>query len=144
VQFAKCCRPIPGDPIIGVLKSGQGLVVHTHDCPVLRKGRNSADEWLDVAWDKNINKLFDVSIKLVVANQRGVLAKVAAAISDAGSNIENAQFSNEGDYTTLYFCLQVNNRLHMAQVLRGLRQIPEVVRITRMKGSMPLTQLKQQ
>jgi len=69
---------------------------------------------------------FDVSIKLVVANQRGVLAKVAAAIADAGSNIENVQFSNEGDYTTLYFCLQVNNRLHMAQVLRGLRQIPEV------------------
>ncbi len=142
VQFAKCCRPIPGDPIIGVLKSGQGLVVHTHDCPVLRKGRSGADEWLDVAWDKNINKLFDVSIKLVVANQRGVLAKVAASIADAGSNIENVQFSNEGDYTTLYFCLQVNNRLHLAQVLRGLRQIPEVVRITRMKNSLPLTQAK--
>jgi guanosine-3',5'-bis(diphosphate) 3'-pyrophosphohydrolase len=144
VQFAKCCRPIPGDPIIGVLKSGQGLIIHTHDCPTLRKGRSSADEWLDVAWDKNINKLFDVSIKLVVANQRGVLAKVAAAIADAGSNIENVQFSNEGDYTTLYFCLQVNNRLHMAQVLRGLRQIPEVVRITRLKGPIPLSQVKQQ
>lgn len=143
VQFAKCCRPIPGDPIIGVLKSDQGLIVHTHDCPTLRKGRSSADGWLDVAWDKNINKLFDVSIKLVVANQRGVLAKVAAAIADAGSNIENVQFSNEGDYTTLYFCLQVNNRLHMAQVLRGLRQIPEVVRITRMKGTFPLSQIKQ-
>ncbi|HEY6095028.1 MAG TPA: bifunctional (p)ppGpp synthetase/guanosine-3',5'-bis(diphosphate) 3'-pyrophosphohydrolase [Gallionellaceae bacterium] len=144
VQFAKCCRPIPGDPIIGVLKSGQGLVVHTHDCPVLRKGKSASDEWLDVAWDKNINKLFEVSIKLVVVNQRGVLAKVAAAIADAGSNIENVQFNNEGDYTSLYFCLQVNNRLHMAQVLRALRQIPEVVRISRMKTGLPSGQVKQQ
>ncbi|HEU0187052.1 MAG TPA: bifunctional (p)ppGpp synthetase/guanosine-3',5'-bis(diphosphate) 3'-pyrophosphohydrolase [Gallionellaceae bacterium] len=144
VQFARCCRPIPGDPIIGVLKSGQGLVVHTHDCPVLRKGKGASDEWLDVAWDKNINKLFEVSIKLVVVNQRGVLAKVAAAIADAGSNIENVQFNNEGDYTSLYFCLQVNNRLHMAQVLRALRQIPEVVRISRMKTGLPSGQIKQQ
>ena len=79
VQFAKCCRPIPGDPIIGMIKKGQGLVVHTHDCPTLRKGRGNTDEWLDVVWDKHINKPFDVSIKLIVANQRGVLAKIAAA-----------------------------------------------------------------
>ena len=107
VQFAKCCRPIPGDPIIGVIKSGQGLIVHTHDCPSLRKGRSGVDKWLDVTWDKNISRPFEVSIKLIVANQRGVLAKVAAAIADAESNIENVHFSNEGEYTALYFTLQV-------------------------------------
>jgi guanosine-3',5'-bis(diphosphate) 3'-pyrophosphohydrolase len=144
VQFGKCCMPIPGDPIIGVIKSGQGLVVHTHDCPVLRKGRNASDEWLDVAWDKNINKLFDVSIKLIVANKRGVLAKVATAIAEAESNIENVNFSNEGDYTALYFTLQVNHRLHLANVMRNLRLIPEVVRITRIKGSQQSGQVKQQ
>ncbi|TAN73172.1 MAG: bifunctional (p)ppGpp synthetase/guanosine-3',5'-bis(diphosphate) 3'-pyrophosphohydrolase, partial [Gallionella sp.] len=130
VQFAKCCRPIPGDPIIGVIKSGQGLVVHTHDCPTLRKGR-SGEQWLDVAWDKNINRPFVVSIKLVVANQRGVLAKVAAAIAEAESNIENVKFVNEGEYTVLHFTLEVNNRLHLANVMRSLRKIPEVVRIIR-------------
>ncbi len=134
VQFAKCCRPIPGDPIIGIIKKGQGLVVHTHDCPSLRKGRGHPDEWLDVVWDKHINKPFEVSIKLVVANQRGVLAKVAAAIAEAESNIENVHFTNEGDYTTLHFTLQVGNRQHLARVMRGLRGIPEVVRITRVKS----------
>ena len=134
IQFAKCCRPIPGDPIISVIKPGQGLIVHTHDCPSLRKGRSGTEEWLDVAWDKNINKLFDVSIKLIVANQRGVLAKVAASIADAESNIENVHFSSEGEYTALYFTLQVNNRLHLAQVMRNLRKIAEVIRITRVKN----------
>ena len=131
VQFAKCCHPIPGDPIIGVIKSGHGLVVHTHDCPTLRKGRSSGEQWLDVAWDKDINRNFDVGIKLVVANQRGVLAKVAAAIAEAESNIENVKFANEGEYTVLYFTLEVNNRLHLSKVIRSLRKIPEVARITR-------------
>ena len=134
VQYAKCCRPIPGDPIIGVIKSGQGLIVHTHDCPTLRKGRSGSEEWMDVVWDKNINKLFEVSIKLIVANQRGVLAKVAAAIADAESNIENVHFTNEGEYTALYFTLQVNSRQHLASVMRGLRRIQEVIRITREKS----------
>jgi GTP pyrophosphokinase len=134
VQYAKCCRPIPGDPIIGVIKSGQGLIVHTHDCPSLRKGRGSSEEWLDVVWDKSINKLFEVSIKLIVANQRGVLAKVASSIADAESNIENVHFTSEGEYTALYFTLQVNNRVHLATVMRDLRKIPEVIRITRVKS----------
>ena len=133
VQFAKCCRPIPGDPIIGVIKSGQGLVVHTHDCPSLRKGRSSPGEWLDVVWDKHISRNFEVNIKLVVANRQGVLAKAAAAIAEGDSNIENVHFTNEGDYTTLHFTLQVGNRQHLANVMRNLRKIPEVVRITRVK-----------
>ncbi len=133
IQFAKCCRPIPGDPIIGTIKPGQGLLVHTHDCPLLRKGRNGTEEWFDVAWDPQINKLFDVNIKLIVANQRGVLAKVAASIAEAESNIENVHFSSEGEYTALYFTLQVNNRPHLANVMRNLRKIAEVIRITRVK-----------
>jgi guanosine-3',5'-bis(diphosphate) 3'-pyrophosphohydrolase len=135
VQFAQCCRPIPGDPIIGVIKSGQGLIVHTHDCPTLRRGRSGADQWLDVAWDKNINRPFDVSIKLMVTNQRGVLAKIAAAISEAEANIENINFSDEGEYTGLHFTLEVNNRLHLANIMRSLRKIPEVVRIIRVKNA---------
>jgi GTP pyrophosphokinase len=134
VQFAPCCRPIPGDPIIGVIKSGQGLIVHTHDCPTLNKGR-SGEQWLDVAWDKNIQRPFDVSIKLLVANQRGVLAKISAAIAEAEANIENINFSHEGEYTGLHFMLEVNNRLHLASIMRNLRKIPEVVRIIRVKNA---------
>jgi len=135
VQFAPCCRPIPGDPIIGVIKSGQGLLVHTHDCPTLRRGRNSGEQWLDVAWDKDINRPFDVNIKLLVADRRGVLAKVSAAIAEAEANIENISFTHEGEYSGLHFTLEVNNRLHLANIMRILRGIPEVVRIIRVKNA---------
>ena len=135
VQFAQCCRPIPGDPIVGVIKSGQGLMVHTHDCPTLRRGRSSGEQWLDVAWDKNINRPFDVNIKLLVADRRGVLAKVSAAIAEAEANIENISFTHEGEYSGLHFTLEVSNRLHLANIMRSLRGIPEVVRIIRVKNA---------
>ena len=84
MQFAKCCNPIPGDPITGFMKKGQGLVVHTHDCPTAAKSRTDPEKWLDVEWAPETDKMFDVGIRVTVANQRGVLAKVAAAIAEAG------------------------------------------------------------
>ena len=136
VQFAHCCGPIPGDPIIGVISKGQGMVIHTHDCPVVAKARHDPDRVLDVAWDADTRKLFEVSIKLVVANQRGVLAKVAAEIAEAGSNIQNVAVDPEdgSSYTNMFFTLQVSNRLHLARIVRSLRRIPEVVRLARVKG----------
>ena len=134
VQFAKCCRPIPGDPIIGFIKKGQGLVVHTHDCPIVTKARTDPDKWIDVEWAPDTERTFDVGIRLVAANQRGVLAKVATAIAEAGSNIDNVSMDEErGVYTAMHFTIQVHNRLHLARVMKSLRRIPEVVRITRIK-----------
>jgi len=136
VQFAKCCRPIPGDPIVGFIKKDQGLLIHTHDCPSIANYRADPDKWLDVEWDPETKKMFDVNIKLVVANQRGVLAKVAAEIAEEGSNIDNVAMEEEdgSSYTTMHFTLQVENRMQLARVMRGLRKIPEVVRIARVKG----------
>jgi GTP diphosphokinase / guanosine-3',5'-bis(diphosphate) 3'-diphosphatase len=136
VQFAQCCRPIPGDPIIGIISKGQGMVIHTHDCSVVTKARHDPERVLDVAWDPETRKPFEVSIKLVAANQRGVLAKVAAEIAEAGSNIQNVAVDPEdgSSYTNMFFTLQVSNRLHLARIMRALRRIPEVVRITRVKG----------
>jgi guanosine-3',5'-bis(diphosphate) 3'-pyrophosphohydrolase len=136
LQFAKCCHPIPGDPIIGYVKKGQGLIVHTHDCVVARKMRGDPDKWLDVEWAPDTRKLFSVNIRLVVSNERGVLAKLAAAISESEANIDNVSLE-PGDstaYSNIHFTLQVHNRLHLAQIMRGLRRIPEVIRITRLKG----------
>jgi RelA/SpoT family (p)ppGpp synthetase len=134
VQFAKCCNPIPGDPITGFIKKGQGLVVHTHDCPTAAKLRGDPEKWLDVEWAPETNKMFDVGIKVMVANHRGVLAKVASAMAEAGSNIDNVSMDEERDpYTTMHFTLQVANRQHLARVLRALRRIQEVVRIARVK-----------
>jgi len=136
VQFAHCCQPIPGDPIIGIISKGQGMVIHTHDCPVITKARYDPERMLDVAWDPETRKPFEVNIKVVVANQRGVLAKVAAEIAEAESNIQNVAVDPEDGsaYTNMYFTLQVQNRLHLARILRNLRNIPEVVRLTRVKG----------
>jgi GTP pyrophosphokinase len=136
VQFAKCCKPIPGDPIIGMISKGQGMIIHTHDCPVFSKTRPDPDRMLDVQWDPETRKAFEVSIKLVVANQRGVLAKVAAEISSAGSNIQNVAVDPEdgGTYTGMHFTLQVSNRMHLARIMRALRRIPEVIRISRVKA----------
>ena len=135
VQFAQCCRPIPGDPIIGVIGKGQGMVIHTHDCPVIAKARHDPDRVLDVAWDTETRKLFEVNIKMVVANQRGVLAKVAAEIAEADSNIQNVAVDPEdgSNYTNMFFTIQVSNRLHLARIMRSLRRIPEVVRISRVQ-----------
>jgi GTP pyrophosphokinase len=136
LQFAKCCHPIPGDPIIGFIKKGRGMIVHTHDCPVIAKMRREPEKWLDVDWAPDTRKLFSVNIKLLASNQPGVLAKVAAEIALNASNIENVSVE-PGDsvaYSNIFFTLQVFNRMHLAQIMRGLRRLPEVVRINRLKG----------
>jgi GTP diphosphokinase / guanosine-3',5'-bis(diphosphate) 3'-diphosphatase len=136
LQFAKCCRPIPGDPIIGFLRKGHGLIIHTHDCPIALKTRGDPEKWLDVEWAPDTKKLFPVNIKMVVSNQRGVLATVAAEIAETGSNIDNVSLEpgDSSAYSIIHFTLQVANRLHLAQIMRSLRRIQEVIRITRLKG----------
>lgn len=136
VQFARCCGPIPGDPIIGIISKGQGMAVHTHDCPVIAKMHRDPERVLDVQWDSHTTRLFDVGIRLVVANERGVLAKVSAEIAGAESNIQNVAVDPDdgGTYTVMRFTVQVINRMHLARIVRELRKIPEVVRISRTKG----------
>ncbi len=135
VQFAKCCRPIPGDAIIGSIKKGQGMVIHTHDCLVAAKSRTDRDKWLDVEWAPDVARLFDVSIRVTVLNQRGVLAKVAATIAEYGANIDNVSMdADRSAHTGMHFTLQVSDRRHLARIMRGLRRIPEVLRIARMRG----------
>jgi len=135
VQFAPCCRPIPGDPIIAQIKKGQGLVVHTHDCPAIHPFHFDPEKWVDVQWDPSADRLFDVNVRLVAQNHRGVLARLAAEVSEADSNIEHIETEQRASpaYTTVVFTIQVRNRMHLAHVFRRLRRIPEVVRLSRLK-----------
>jgi GTP pyrophosphokinase len=135
-QLARCCNPIPGDPVIGLVSKGQGIVIHTQDCPVIRKSRHESDRWVDVQWDDKTRRTFLVNIRLSVANERGVLARVAGGIAEAGSNIDNVSVeqSDSSAYSTMNFTLQVTNRFHLAQIMKRLRLIPEVARIVRVKG----------
>jgi guanosine-3',5'-bis(diphosphate) 3'-pyrophosphohydrolase len=132
VRLGSCCRPIPGDPIVGLIRKGQGLAVHTHDCPAIAKLRSERGNWIDVEWEPGITGMFEASIRVVVQNVRGVLARLAASIAEAESNIVNISMDNDsGKATTLFFTLQVTDRSHLARILRALRRVPEVVRITR-------------
>ena len=136
VQFARCCSPIPGDPIMGFIKKGQGLVIHTHDCKTAGKLRGDPEKRLVVEWDPDSDKMFEVSIRVIVENKRGVLAKVAAAIADADTNIDNVSMDDERSlYTTMHFILHVSDRLHLARVMRSVRRIQEVTRISRGQDS---------
>jgi guanosine-3',5'-bis(diphosphate) 3'-pyrophosphohydrolase len=135
VQFAPCCRPIPGDPIIAQIKKGQGLLIHTHDCPAIHPFHFDPEKWVDVQWDSSADRFFDVNVRLIAQNSRGVLARLAAEVSEADSNIDHIETEQRTSpqYTTVVFTIQVKNRMHLAHVFRRLRRIPEVVRITRLK-----------
>ncbi|TAJ20996.1 MAG: bifunctional (p)ppGpp synthetase/guanosine-3',5'-bis(diphosphate) 3'-pyrophosphohydrolase, partial [Rugosibacter sp.] len=131
VQLGKCCRPIPGDPIVGLIRKEQGLVVHTHDCPVLAKLRSERGNWVDVAWDVTPDHLFDVTIRVIVKNARGLLARLAKEIAESNSNIIDVSVEDDRDSTMLYFTVQVTDRVHLARILRALRRVPEVLRLAR-------------
>ena len=137
VQLAQCCQPIPGDPIIGLITKGQGLTIHTHDCKTIAKSRRKDHhDWVDVEWDPEPDRFFTVAIRVIVSNGRGILAKVAAALTSADTNITNVHTEDDesGNYATMEFSIQVADRQHLARVLRRLRHLPEVVRIMRVKS----------
>jgi guanosine-3',5'-bis(diphosphate) 3'-pyrophosphohydrolase len=131
VQLGKCCRPIPGDPIVGLIRKEQGLVVHTHDCPVLAKLRSERGNWVDVVWDVTSDHLFDVTIRVIVKNARGLLARLAKEIAESNANIIDVSVEDDRDSTMLYFTVQVTDRVHLARILRALRRVPEVLRLAR-------------
>src|SRR5689334_1676940 len=135
VQLAGCCRPIPGDAIVGSIKKGQGLVVHAADCRhVQRSRRIEPEQWIDVEWDRRPSRLFQAAIRVTVANQRGVLANVASEIAEAGSNIDSISMEEDrAVYTTMLFVLEVGNRSHLARIMRALRRLPEVEKLSRVR-----------
>jgi GTP diphosphokinase / guanosine-3',5'-bis(diphosphate) 3'-diphosphatase len=133
VQLATCCRPIPGDGIIGSIKKGQGLVVHQSDCSgIVRSRKNEPDQWIDVEWDLRTTRLFQAGVHVTVENQRGVLARVASQIAEAASNIDSiATEEDRALFTTMHLVVEVANRQHLARVMRSLRRLPDVKRIAR-------------
>ena len=135
VQYAKCCHPIPGDRIVGVLRRGQSLQVHVADCPVARKATGEHEQILDVEWARDVTGDFPVTIRAFVSDQRGVLARVAMEISEAGANIANVSLERaEGERAVnMVFTVEVRGRDHLARVMRALRRVPEALRIQRVR-----------
>jgi (p)ppGpp synthase/HD superfamily hydrolase len=132
ISFAKCCHPIPGDPILGFLTAGRGLVIHNQQCKNVAEFRKKPDKWVNVEWASALEEQFATELHIETENQRGVLATIAAAISEFGSNIEDVKTKErDGLHTTIQFLIMVRDRLHLARIMRRLRAIPAVRRITR-------------
>jgi len=132
VTFGKCCRPVPGDPIIGYLSAGRGIVIHRDACKNVADYKNNPEKWLEVEWEQNIRTDFPVELRLDVTNKRGVLAIVAAAIATADTNIDNINtVEKDGVTTAVNLILNVRNRTHLARVIRRLRTLPQVLRVSR-------------
>jgi len=132
VNFPKCCYPIPGDPIVGFSSAGRGIVIHYRSCKNIAEFRNQPEKWIDVQWEENIERDFATQIRMYATNQRGVLATVAAAISEQEANILNVDIEDKDDRDTLLsFDIEVRDRQHLAQVIRRIRRIKHISHISR-------------
>jgi RelA/SpoT family (p)ppGpp synthetase len=132
VSFGKCCRPLPGDAIVGYLNAGRGIVVHRDICKNVASYKKNPEKWIEVEWETRVNTDFSAELRLDVINRRGVLATVAAAIAAADSNIETINTSErDGNTTTVHLLLNVHDRAHLARVMRRLRTLPEALKLAR-------------
>lgn len=132
VSYARCCFPLPGDPIIGYLSAGRGIVVHRDDCGNLAQYRKQPEKWISVDWSESIDRAFTVEIRVEVINRVGVLAAVTSQISDLQTNIESVSIDErDGDSSTITFQIHVKSRHHLGKVLRSLMSMPEVLHASR-------------
>ncbi|CAH2804005.1 MAG: Guanosine-3',5'-bis(diphosphate) 3'-pyrophosphohydrolase (EC / GTP pyrophosphokinase (EC, (p)ppGpp synthetase II [uncultured Caballeronia sp.] len=138
VQLSSCCRPIPGDNIMGYIGIGLGMAIHTTECRVAQRiHRRDPGRWIDVAWAPQPGRLFDVAVKVLVKNTKGVFARVAADITSADANIVHIAMDEDvsQEAKLLRFVIQVSDRVHLANVMRRVRTNPDVMRIARERSS---------
>lgn len=134
IHLAKCCRPIPGDPILGFFNPGKGIVIHLSDCKNARIKQRQNNSWLDVEWDDKVGGDFSVEIRLEVKNKRGTLAILASTISVMDSSIETVDIRDQNDEMSLdHITFTVRNRIHLANIMRKLRKLPVVVKLSRVR-----------
>ena len=131
VSFAKCCRPVPGDAITGFMSSGKGIVIHQRGCPNITE-RSKEDRQLSVQWSDHVEGEYLAYMRVQVANQRGVLATLAATIANMSSNIEHVNLTEkDGRISTIEFVVTVTDRIHLARIMKKLRSLQVVNRIWR-------------
>ncbi len=134
IQFATCCRPLPGDELVGYLGRGEGLLVHTAECNTgKRLFERDSERWMQVEWAEELKRSFDTSLHLLVKNGKGVLAQVASAIAAAEADIVHIDMDPEPAEETIELRLLVcvRDRVHFAGVLRTLRRSPVVLKVAR-------------
>ena len=132
VSYARCCFPIPNDPILASLSTGRGVVIHREACGNLASFRKQPEKWIPVTWQAATDRLFHVEIRADVTNRMGVLASVASAIASTQTNIDRVSVvERDTDTSTLIFELMVHDRKQLASVIRAVRSMPDVLKVAR-------------
>jgi (p)ppGpp synthase/HD superfamily hydrolase len=132
VSYARCCFPIPNDPIMAYLSSGRGVVIHREACGNLKTFRKQPEKWLSVSWKSQADKLYTVEIRVDVVNKVGVLAAIASNIADTHTNIDHVSVvERDGNAASLIFELQVKDRKQLAAVIRSVKKMPNVLKVIR-------------
>jgi (p)ppGpp synthase/HD superfamily hydrolase len=132
VNYARCCFPIPNDPIMAYLSAGRGVVIHRQNCGNLAEYRKQPEKWVPVAWEDSQDRLFTSEIQLEASNRMGVLAAVASNIAGTQTNIEHVLVEErEPDSSMIKLELKVRNRKQLARVIRIIRRMPEVHKVSR-------------
>ncbi len=135
VNFAKCCYPLPGDVILGVLDAGKGIMVHHEQCQYIANLRNT-EKCIYLSWEELVSGEFQVELKIELVNTRGALAELTMAIANEQANIENINVEeHDGRYCTITMVISVSSRTHLATIMRHIRRIPAVSKIARQIGS---------
>jgi guanosine-3',5'-bis(diphosphate) 3'-pyrophosphohydrolase len=135
MTFAKCCHPIPGDPIVGYASSGRGMIVHTENCNNVGEIRNDPKKYIQLRWDPTVEGEFTVELRVEVEHQRGIIATLANSITSEEANIEKMTMTDrDAQFSLIHLTLAVRNRVHLARVMKRVRRFKYVTRVTRVRN----------
>ena len=135
MNYAKCCHPIPGDPVVGHISSGRGMVIHTDDCNNIADIRDNPEKCVAVSWDPDVEGEFSVELRVELENLRGIIATLATTITSTEANIEKiSTVERDARFSIVNLSLNVRNRVHLARVMKRVRLIKPVSKVTRVKS----------
>ncbi len=135
VSFARCCRPIPGDPILSHISAGKGLVIHQENCKNIAEFRKNPEKISSVNWAPTVSGEFLVDIRVEVESARGIIASIATRIAEQGAHIEQITADERDAHNSVInLCIGVKNRIHLANIMRRIRIMRSVIRISRSKS----------
>lgn len=136
ITYARCCRPLPGDAILGHLSSGRGIVIHRDNCNnILAELRDNPDKCMNLRWAEKVDREFQCELRIELQNQRGLLAEIARQATDLDANIEGINLQEKGaQHGIMQLSLQVHDRIHLARIIKRMRTIKGVEKITRTRA----------
>ncbi len=131
IKFAKCCWPIPGDPIMGVLLPDEGMMIHNEACRKITSLRYK-ENLIRLEWEKDLHRDYEARLDVELENQRGILAEFSTAVASTGADIVRIHSDNiDNRYACITFIIAVHDRAHLAKIMRNLRKVKSVLKITR-------------